>query len=243
MSFLIILGPYGPRADEFRTMSDPILSTLLSPNRRLESDLPPESIADETGCLLVTCSMASHSTEGLWPIPANASVFSVGLLGNQVRTPNEAGKALDSNLAYLLASRPIETIAVVGHTGCGVIETAYDEWVAPAESPADDPAPRLEPLVELVGGALESSAVDADLPRRALLARLAEYNVARQVEYLTADDRTTATVVGYVYDADGAYGGFPDTAYLVSINGQRDPDRLRLRVPAGENVAVDSLTM
>ena len=63
--------------------------------------------------------------------------------------------------------------------------------------------------------------------------QLVEYNVDRQVEFLRSDDTIpeTETVLGFVYDFQGAYGDARGRCYLVNNDGETDLDALSETVP------------
>ena len=130
---------------------------------------------------------------------------------------------------------------IVGHTDCEIVAKAYDEYIAADRTMSAGIKNRIESLIPIVRDAIESEEVRMDCPREALLHRLVEYNVARQVEFLAANESITATVAGYVYDDDGVYRTFPDKPYLVSLDGKRDGEALRSHVPEDRDVAVASI--
>ena len=118
----------------------------------------------------------------------------------------------------------------MGHTGCGAVTAAYDATLG-VDAGADSPAAvhaAVERLVPLVEAAQSEGVVDADTPRREAVNRLVEYAVREQVAFLDADAGipSSITVAGFVYDFQAAYGGADGTAYLVSLDGETDADRL-----------------
>ncbi|MFD1587275.1 hypothetical protein ACFR9U_09785 [Halorientalis brevis] len=78
-------------------------------------------------------------------------------------------------------------------------------------------------------------------PLRTVWYRLVEYNVSRQVQYLQQVLPPSVTIAGYVHDQDGAYSSFPDNRYLVALDGETDPSRIRTLLPEDTSVQVASL--
>lgn len=192
--------------------------------------------------LVVPCSMGHYQHDSsLWPIDPSWSVRVVTALGNQTWEHHEGELVLDGSLAQFAGEYDVNAVLVIGHTACTVLEDAYERYVAP---PRDSPAgiqTRLKPLVSLVADAFDAGLVDASTPLRAARNRLVEYNVIRQVEFLTATVPDSITVVGYVHDQDGVYRSFPGKQYLVTINGETDLTEIRSRLPDDESVPVASL--
>lgn len=191
--------------------------------------------------LVVSCPMAQQISRQLWPLDPIDAVSNVSRLGGQTWKSVEDDRALAPDIAHLARTHDLETILVIGHSDCDVVADAYDEYLTTERTTSAGIESRVEPLVSTVREAIESGHVETDCPRETLLARLVEYIVTRQVEFLVQSESVTATVAGYVHDDDGIYGGFPDTPYLVSLNGEQDVGTLRSRVPEGRDVAVDSV--
>lgn len=224
-------------------MTHDTLSDLLEGNQRHVgrdhvSTTPDNQAASS---LVVSCSMAQQTPTQLWPIQLTDHVLEVSQLGNQVQNRVDSNLVLDANIAHLTRSQDIETIVIIGHTDCEIVAKAYDEYIAADRTMPAGIKNRIESLIPIVRDAIESKEVAMDCPRETLLHRLVEYNVARQVESLAANESITATVAGYVYDNDGAYRTFPDKPYLVSLDGKRDIKTLRSRVPQDRDVAVASV--
>ncbi|MEF8843182.1 MAG: carbonic anhydrase [Haloarculaceae archaeon] len=198
--------------------------------------------SDTRTALVVSCSMSSCKPGGsLWPVDATWNVFSVRTLGNQTRERYEGKTVLDSTIEHLRTRHDITAVLVVGHTSCGVLEDAYERWVAPdSESPAGIEV-RLDPLRSLVGDAFAEGVLAESLPLRTVRYRLVEYNVRRQVRFLQRALPSSVTIAGYVHDQDGAYSSFPDKRYLVALDGVTDPTTIRTRLPEGTSVRVASL--
>jgi len=186
--------------------------------------------------------MGSRNPRGpLWPVDATWNVVSVRTLGNQTQERYEGNTVPDSDIEHLRTRHDISAVLVVGHTSCGVLEDAYERWVAPgSESPAGIEV-RLDPLRSLVGDGFEEGILAESLPLRTVRYRLVEYNVRRQVRFLQQALPSSVTVAGYVHDQDGAYSSFPDKRYLIAFDGATDPATIRARLPEDTSVRVASL--
>ncbi|UPW00495.1 carbonic anhydrase [Halorussus gelatinilyticus] len=222
--------------------NDTLLEFLDREGRSLEpTDSDRESGGGAVVGLVVTCPMAQQTSRQLWPLDPIGAVSNVSRLASQPWKSVEDNRVLTPDIAHLTHRHELETILVVGHSDCDVVADAYDEYVATDQTVPAGVEARVEPLVSVVREAIESGHVETDCPQETLLARLVEYIVTRQVEFLVQSESVTATIAGYVHDDDGVYGGFPDTPYLVSLNGERDVETLRSRVPEGRDVAVASV--
>ncbi|RBI64591.1 PadR family transcriptional regulator [halophilic archaeon] len=244
ISILSQRNRYGqPLGSGTKSMTNDTLFELLErEGRSLEpADSDHEFGGEAAVGLVVSCPMAQQTSKQLWPLDPIDAVSNVSRLGSQTWKPVEEDRVLASDIAHLTRTHEVETILVVGHSDCDVVADAYDEYVATDQTMSAGVEAQVEPLVSIVREAIESGQVETDCPQETLLARLVEYIVTRQVEFLVQSESVTATVAGYVHDDDGVYGGFPDTPYLVSLNGEQDVGTLRSRVPEGRDVAVASV--
>ena len=192
----------------------------------------------------VSCSDSRMPTEGIWSAISDGDLFTGSNVGNQVWTDIDGDRVVTDTVGYAVAALGVDLVAVVGHTGCGAITAAYD--VALGERGADTPAAvhaAVERLVPLVEVARAEGVVDADTPRREAVNRLVEYAVREQVEFLdvAAGVPADVAVAGFVYDFEAAYGGADGVAYLVSLDGETDADRLRERLDPAFHAHVRSL--
>jgi carbonic anhydrase len=215
------------------------LERLLRSNDTHIDSLDPDHFDDvrdsqRPTVVSVSCSDSRVPTEGIWSARSSGDLFTGSNVGNQVWSDIGGDRVINDTVGYAVSSLGVEFVAVVGHTGCGAITAAYDTvFDANAEahtSPAVHEA--VERLVPVVRSARDDGAVDADTPRAEAVNRLVEYAVREQVSFLDADPEVpaTVTVAGFVYDFQRAYGGADGTAYLVSLDGETDPDRLRSRL-------------
>jgi carbonic anhydrase len=192
--------------------------------------------------LVISCSMSGCEPGGeLWPADASWDVLEVRTLGNQTRERYEDRTVLDSNIERLRAQHDITAVVVVGHTGCAVLEDAHERWVAPDTGVPAGVEARVGPLRSLVREGFEEGVLAKSMPRRTLRYRLVEYNVRRQVQFLRQSLPPSVTTAGYVHDQDGAYSSFPDKRYLVALDGETEPTRIRTRLPRDASIRTASL--
>ena len=182
----------------------------------------------------ISCSDSRVPTEGIWRARSDGDLFTGSNVGNQVWSDVGGDRVVNDTVGYAVSSLGVGFVAVVGHTGCGAITTAldavFDTDAADHASPAVHEV--IQRLVSTVEAAREAGVVDEETPRRAAVNRLVEYAVREQVAFLDDDPEVpdAVTVAGFVYDFQRAYGGADGTAYLVSLDGETRPDRLRDRV-------------
>ncbi|WP_226005046.1 carbonic anhydrase [Natrinema salinisoli] len=225
-----------------------ILERLLAGNERHVASLPDDYFADvqtsqHPTVVAICCSDSRVSHEGMWGIDRPGAVFTPSNIGNQVWDEDDGERIIDGGILYPIHHTGTDVVAVVGHTGCGAVTAAYR--VATGERP---PGPQgvdkwVDMLVPVVEEGLESGLVDPDADDVRVINQLVEYNVDYQARSLReADDvPDTVDVYGFVYDFQGIYGDEPGRTYLVSVNGETDPDVLAALVPEGYEVTTRSL--
>ncbi|MDF9747421.1 carbonic anhydrase [Natrinema salsiterrestre] len=225
-----------------------ILERLLAGNERHVEALPDDYFAEvQTGqhptVVAICCSDSRVSHEGMWGIDRPGAVFTPSNIGNQVWDEDDGERIIDGGILYPIYHTGTDVVAVVGHTGCGAVTAAYR--VATGERP---PGPQgvdkwVDMLVPVVEEALESGLVDADADDERVINQLVEYNVDYQARSLreAADVPDTVDVYGFVYDFQGIYGDESGRTYLVSVNGETDPDALAALVPEGYEATTRSL--
>ncbi|WP_435180304.1 carbonic anhydrase [Halorussus sp. AFM4] len=229
-------------------MSSQTLLDLLDGNRDHVESLPADYFADvQAGqrpeVVSVCCSDSRVSQEGMWSISEPGRLFTPSNIGNQVWDEYEGERVVNGNLLYPLAHTGTETVAVVGHTGCGAVTAAYR--AVTAGEAADYPGIEkwVRSLVPVVEDGLADEGVDADAADEAVVNQLVEYNVNRQVAFLRAADALpdSAAVHGFVYDFQRVYGDVPGRTYLVNDDGETDPEAIADRLPQEYADCVDSL--
>jgi len=190
----------------------------------------------------VSCSDSRMPTEGIWSAISDGDLFTGSNVGNQVWTDIDGDRVVTDTVGYAVSALGVDLVAVVGHTGCGAITAAYD--VTLGADGAGTPAAVHAAVVPLVEAARAEGVVDADTPRREAVNRLVEYAVREQVAFLdaAAGVPSAVTVAGFVYDFQAAYGGADGVAYLVSLDGETDADRLRAELDPAFHAHVQSLS-
>lgn len=224
-------------------MTETALSSLLEGLERQLQGLPePAADGSASGtALVVSCAMAAcQHGPSLWPIDPSWDTRAVQTLGAQTWTDYGATRQLDETITQLTATHDVCAVVVVGHTDCTVLADAYEQAVLPAGD-RSGAGTHLESMVSLVGDAVAAGVVDRSLSDRQACHRLVEYNVVRQVEFLTESLPEAVAVAGYVHDQTGVYGPFPDKLYLITVDGITDPETLDARLPDHESVPLESL--
>lgn len=224
------------------------LERLLAGNRRHVESLPDGYFADvqmgqHPTVVAVCCSDSRVSHEGMWGVDRPGTIFTPSNIGNQVWDEDDGDRIIDGSVLYPIHHTGTDAVAVVGHTGCGAVTAAYH-----VATGADPPGPRgvdkwVDQLVPVVEEGLESRLIDRDADDDAVINQLVEYNVDYQVRSLcaAAEIPDAVSVYGFVYDFQGVYGDRPGRTYLVSVDGETDPDVLLELVPDGYESTVESL--
>lgn len=199
----------------------------------------------------VCCSDSRVSQEGMWSVDRPGKHFTAGNIGNQVWDADVGERIVNGSVLYPIHHCGTETVAVVGHTGCGAVTAAYD--VARGE-----PAPRplgvsklVELLVPVVEAGLADDAIDAaadgtpadGVDEATVRDQLVEHNVHTQVEFLrdAPEIPDDVAVYGFVYDFHRTYGDDLGRTYLVSLDGETDPAAIRESIPEHYHDAVATL--
>ena len=215
-----------------------VLQELLAGNERHVTELPDGHFADvqegqQPDVVSVCCSDSRVPQERMWDVEDPGTVFTPSNIGNQVWDEVDGDLIVNGGMSYPIAHTGTDAAAVVGHTGCGAVTAAYE-----AVTGGDMPGPQgvdkwVELLRPVVEDGLESDAIDADADDDAVINRLVEYNVDRQVEFLreAADVPDEVDVYGFVYDFQRVYGDENGRTYLVNLDGETDPDAITERLP------------
>ncbi|WP_247729841.1 carbonic anhydrase [Halovivax limisalsi] len=225
---------------------DETLRDLLAGNADHVANTPRdalESVQDgqRPSVVSMCCSDSRVSQEGMWAVDRPGEHFTPSNIGNQVWDADVGERIVNGSVLYPIHHCGTETVAVVGHTGCGAVTAAYD--VARGE-----PAPRplgvsklVELLVPVVESGLADSRVDASpdgtpadgVDEATVRDQLVEYNVHEQVDFLReapeVPDRVSA--YGFVYDFHGTYGDDLGRTYLVNLDGTTGPTAIRDATP------------
>lgn len=191
----------------------------------------------------VCCSDSRVAQGGMWSVEEPGWLFTPSNIGNLVWERDGDDLVVDGSVLYPIAHTETGTAVVVGHTGCGAVTAAYDAVRGEGGEEPPGIERRIGLLVPVIREAFESGVVDPDLPRAEAINRLVEYSVRRQVDFLDANDDIPddEQIYGFVYDFQEVYGSVPGRTYLVSADGETDPDRLRELVPDAHHECVRSL--
>lgn len=234
---------------------DEHLAALLTGNAAhvdARSNAALESVQEtqQPDVVSICCSDSRVSQEGMWSVDRPGAHFTASTIGNQVWDVDEGARVVDGSVCYPIHHCGTETVAVVGHTGCGAVAAAYD--VARGDPM---PGPRgvsmlVERLVPVVESGLDDDRIDAaadgttdGVAAATVRDQLVEYNVNRQVEFLRAapDVPDGVSVYGFVYDFHGSYGDELGRTYLVNRDGTTDSDAIRAAIPAVHHETAASL--
>lgn len=227
-------------------MSSEILADLLDRNARHTDSLPSgyfDNVLEGQSPPLVSlcCSDSRIPQAEMWDADEPGYIFTPSSIGNVAWEARGGERIVDGSLLYPLAHTETETVAVVGHTGCGAVTAAYRSVVDGVAVTPEPVRERVERLVPVVEEALETGVVDENTDDA--VDALVEYNVGEQVDFLLeSDDVPDATnVYGFVYDIHATYGGARGRTYLVNVDGETDTDAIRAQLPNGYEHFVRSL--
>lgn len=216
-------------------MAGTMLEELLDRNRRHTDGLASDHFegleaGQDPPVVSVCCSDSRVSAEGMWAVDQPGFLFLSETIGNQVWDEVDGELVLDGDIAYPVTALETRTIAVVGHTGCGAVAAALQAVEEGTLPEAPGLAQKVRRLVPIVEGALQQPGIRAAEDR---LDRLVEVNVHTQVGFLDGcqDVPDGTQVLGFVYDLHRVYGQVPGRAYLVNIDGERDPEQLKDLLP------------
>lgn len=219
-------------------MTNETLLDLLEGNREHTDAIADDHFAavqdgQEPSVVSVCCSDSRISQEGMWHVEEPGWLFTPSNIGNQAWDEDDGDLVVNGNLLYPVAHTGTETIAVVGHTGCGAVTATYQTVTGDGGDEPAGIAKWVRLLTPVVEEALESGVVDAEADDETVVNQLVEYNVDTQVAFLReADDvPDEADVYGFVYDFQRIYGDVPGRTYLVNLDGETDPDAIASAVP------------
>ena len=213
-------------------MTEDLLAALLDGNRDHVENRPADYFDEvqegqHPAVVSMCCSDSRVSQEGMFGVDEAGWLFTPSNIGNQTWDVTNDGRVVNGNLLYPVEYTGTETVAVVGHTGCGAVTAAYQAVTGDGESHPDGIQTRIDTLCPVVETGLE--VIETGDDESATVDRLVEYNVDRQVEHLRESDEVPdeVSVYGFVYDLHGTYGGSRGKTYLVNDDGETDPDVIR----------------
>lgn len=174
----------------------------------------------------VCCSDSRVLHDHLWGNDRPGSVFTASNIGNRVTQRTRDGDVVSGDVLYPVEHTGTDTVAVVGHTGCGAVTATYDALTGDAEEP-----PGIAHCIRLLEPHIEDGvdALPADVDRTTAVNHLVEYNVDRQVDVLLDSDEVPdgVQVVGAVYDFQDVYSGSRGELHVVNVDGDTDVGALR----------------
>jgi carbonic anhydrase len=207
------------------------LTELFDRNRAHAAALPADHFDEvQTGqspaLVSVCCSDSRVSQEGMFSVEEAGWLFGAGSIGNLAMREIDSDRVVDGSLLYPLVHAATETVAVVGHTGCGAITSAYRRLngAKPDEPPGIQR--KLATLEDVLAD--EAEAIDENASEDEAVNRLVEANVRAQIAFLHESPEVPAEVdvYGFVYDLHGACGD-RGRLVLVAANDTTSPDALR----------------
>jgi carbonic anhydrase len=182
--------------------------------------------AQAPDAVTVCCSDSRVLQDQMWGNETPGRLFTCANIGNRVVQRTDDGDVISGDVLYPIHHTGTELVIVVGHTGCGAVTAAYDSLTEGVSGPSG-----IEHCLELVASQLEPGVerLPADLDRAAVVNRLVEYHVDRQLERLDACDdvHEDVTLVGAVYDFQDVYSGRRGEVHVINIDGERGVDELR----------------
>jgi carbonic anhydrase len=178
----------------------------------------------------VCCSDSRVLQDLMWGNEEPGRLFTCSNIGNRVVQRTRSGAAVSGDVLYPIEHTGTETVVVVGHTGCGAVTATYDDLTDEFSAAESEPTgiahcvgllrPRLEAAVDLLPD---------DVTRSEAVNRLVEYNVDRQIEFLTERETVPddVTVVGVVYDFQDAYSDRRGEIHVINVDGETGVRTLR----------------
>lgn len=187
--------------------------------------------AQHPDVVTVCCGDSRVLQDGMWDNSQLGRIFTHSNIGNRVNQRTSEGPVVAGDVLYPLVHTGTEVAIVVGHTGCGAVTAAYQDLQGGIDEPAGIEY-CLDLLEDDLADAIEK--LPANLEDEEAINRLVEYNVDRQVEYVTESDDVPeqVTTLGVVYDFHEAYSSRRGAVHLVNVDGTRDTDRLESQYPA-----------
>ncbi|KAB1188989.1 MULTISPECIES: carbonic anhydrase [Haloferax] len=221
-------------------MSNSVLESLLTGNEYYVEHLDAdhfEGVRDvqKPPAVSVGCSDSRVPVEALWNTDEAGKLFKSVNIANQAWTEIDGELVVNDVVGYAVTELGVSDVIILGHTGCGGVTSAYEAVVG--DGMKDLPVAveaAISRLVPLVEEARELGIFSEETPAGEAVNRLVEYAVVRQVEFLVESDEVPETTDcwGFVYDFQHTYGVEDGAAYLVSANGESNPDKLEEMVPA-----------
>jgi carbonic anhydrase len=210
-----------------------LLARNADHSREFDTRFDDVQDAQYPAAVTVCCSDSRVLQDHCWGNEEPGHLFTCGNIGNRVVQRTDDGEAVSGDVLYPIAHTGTETAIVMGHTGCGAVTATYDDLTTGLDEPAgithclDLLKPRLAPALDIL----------PDVDRAGRINRLVEYNVDRQIEFLTESDDVPDAVdcIGVVYDFQDVYGGDRGEVHVINVDGETDVDALRETHPEVES--------
>ena len=225
------------RCSSTKDMPETTLRALLERNDRHVDSISDGYFSNvkekqEPAAVSICCSDSRVSQEGMWAVDEPGWLFTPSTIGNVVWDLHDGERVVDGSVLYPMRHTETKVTLVVGHTGCGAVTAALDQFNVDDTDLPPGIAKRVELLAPVIEAGLADDRIDANRDV-GLVNQLVEYNVDRQVDFLVNQDEVPAdeSVFGFVYDFQGVYGDVDGRAYLVNVDGETDLDALSSFVP------------
>lgn len=174
----------------------------------------------------ICCSDSRVLQDHIWENDEPGRLFSCGNIGNRVVQQTDSGAVVSGDVLYPVEHTGTDTIVVVGHTGCGAVTATYDDLTNGMDELAG-----IDHCLELLKPHLESGVelLPSDVDRTDAINQLVEYNVDRQVEFLTESDDIPddVDVIGVVYDFQDVYSGRRGEVHVINVDSETSVETLR----------------
>lgn len=178
----------------------------------------------------VCCSDSRVLQDHIWGNDEPGRIFTCSNIGNRVVQRTASGEAVSGDVLYPVEHTGTDTIVVVGHTGCGAVTATYDALTDGMSEP-----PGIEHSIDILKPHLEAGveSLPSDLDRSAAINHLVEYNVDRQIEFLTGSDDipTDVDIVGVAYDFQDVYSGRRGEVHVINVGGETSVEALEDEYP------------
>ncbi len=178
----------------------------------------------------ICCSDSRVLQDHMWENQHPGRIFTCGNIGNRVYQKTENGLKVSGDVLYPVKHTKTNTIVVVGHTSCGAVTATYKDLKEGLNEPEG-----IKHCVNLLKENIKHGMkkLPENLSEEEKINYLVEYNVDKQVEFLTESDEIpeNENIVGAVYDFQDAYSGDRGQVHVINVNGKTDPKKITQEHP------------